>query len=123
MAYKSKGTVRVESIIGNWSLFFVPDNNHSVKYENTDCAVFFNTGGNQFDRGRIVELDANGRGVKVILGNTFQGNTFQRNSPAIQLLSSAVARQIKVEIKVDIPHGAQDAGGNVTLADIALPVK
>ena len=114
MAYKSKGTVRVDSIIGNWNLFFVPDNNHSVKHENTDCAVFFNTGGNDFDRGRIVVLDANGRGVKVILGNVFQGNT-----PAIQLLSSAVTRQVKVEITVDIPGGADD----ITLTDIALPVK
>lgn len=114
MAYKSKGTVRVESIIGDWKLFFVPDNNYSVKNGNRDCAVFLNTRDSSFDRGRIVDLDENGRGVKVTLGKDFQ-----KNSPAIRLLSSAVTGQIKVEITGNI----NGRNRTVELTDIALPVK
>ena len=115
MAYKSKGTVRVESIRGQ-KLVFVPDNDHSVKNGNNRCAVFFNEGNNRFDRGKIVELDAIGRGVSVTLGCGFRCKPL-----AIPLLSSAAATQMKVEITVEISGGVDGNDGNVEFSDITLP--
>ena len=120
MAYKSRGTVRVEGTvvtrqekIETWRLGFVPDKDHSVKNGDNHCAVFFNNGGNHLNRGRIVDLDLNERGVSVTLSPDLQGNPL-----FIPLLSSAVATQMKVEIKVDI---TDDSGGRVTLTNISLP--
>ena len=121
MEYKSRGTVRVESI-RHRKLIFVPDDNHSVKDGNNEYAAFFDSGEDPFNRGRIVYVDANRGGISVALGGPFQNN--QNNySLAIQLLSSAVAKRMKVEITVEIPGAADDADGadGVILVDIALP--
>ena len=117
MAYKSKGTIRVESI-RSWTLIFVPDNDHSFKNGNKNYVVFVDWG-NHFNHdgidqdgriGRIFGLNESVRGVKIILDPVFQGDPL-----AIQLLLSAVTKQKKVEITVEITVGA------IRLIDIALP--
>ena len=114
MPYKSRGTVRVESIAENGKgVIFVPDNDHSVKSENNGYAVFFrDSGENPFDRGRIVDLKENRRGIPVALGENFKNN----NWLATNLLSSVATKKCKVEIKVKITDGSN---GGVTLDDIA----
>ena len=122
MEWKSKGTVRVETVpvdsAVNGMVIFVPDNDHSVKNGNNDCAVFFNQNeaDNHEDRGRIFGLDTNRGGVLVTVDKKF----FQNNPLAAPMLSSAAAKNIKVEIVIDIPKAA-DNNRKPKLIGIVVP--
>ena len=109
MSYKSKGTVRFIDIKSR-RLIFVPDNDHSAKNGDKDCAVFFH-GIDPLNQSKIVDLDPDDRGVPVTLTDSFVKDTL-----ACSLLASAAVAQIKVEIGVDIPS-------SVDLIDIGLPAK
>ena len=111
MSYKSKGTVRLEDIKSK-KLIFVPDSDHSVKYGDDERAVFFDstvTGGGKFDRGKIVDLDKDFRGVQVTVASSIWSDPL-----AIPLLVSVAVEQQKVEIEVEI-------SSSVELINIAQP--
>ena len=117
MSYKSKGTVRLEGISGrgtsrSWKLFFVPDNDHSVKDGDRYYAVFFDTDDNPFNQGRVVDLDTISREVPITL----------RSTRRMLLLSQAATAKTKIEIEVDIPSSPSsppDPPVTVTFIDVA----
>ena len=117
MPYKSKGTLRFESVRYR-RLIFVPDSNHLVKKGNRECAAFY--GDNHTVQDRFIDLDANRRGVLV----TFSG-AFWKDEIARQQLASAVAGRMRVEIVAE--HNLEnippppDVG--VLLNDIGLPAE
>ena len=115
-------------------LIFVPDNDHSAKNGNVDCAVFFNCGPNPAavahvaaNLNRVVPLVSLGedrRGVVVTFAPLLTPPANPADTAAaiaalselqfkLQLLLSAVEKQTKVEIKVDIA-----GAGTVKLIDI-----
>lgn len=133
MPYKSQGTVRMETVRGNhanpmnWTLIFVPDDIHLVKRNNREYAVFVDWESNLPHHGRVINLvdpTTQVRGVPITVGHRFLGQGASNLPPdthgrlAIQLLSSVLETQRKVEVTVDI---LPEAGENVTLVGFVLP--